>query len=120
MAYTGTIITEAELAFYYGANVAAGGATADASDQWVKVAEAFLCDLVKYDIVTNWAVLNPIYKLIFTEYAGQFAAVMAISYDPNSFTTDIEAENMMVIRWGRMLEIIETLNNADVQDFIGV
>ena len=120
MAYTGTIITEAKLAFYYGANVAARGSTADASDEWVLTAQGFLCNLVKYDIITNWATLNAIYKLLFTEYAGHYAAVMAIQYDMNGYTSRIEAEDMVNIHVFRMEKIQKLLEDSSVQDFMGV
>ena len=119
MAYTRTTITEAELAYFYGKNVDAG-VTADTSDFFVKVNEAFLCNLLKYDFVTNWGSLNATYKIMFTEYLGCMAAVRAIYYEPAGYTDGIEAENMVKIHWQRALDIMDLLNNADVQDFIGV
>ncbi len=120
MAYTGTIITEAKLAFYYGANVAVGGSSTDASDEWVTTVEGFLSNLVKYDIVTNWVSLNAIYKLIFTKYAGHYAATMAIQYDMSTFTSSIEAEDMMTNHIYNMQKIEKTLNDSSVQDFMAV
>ena len=118
MAYTGTTITEAQLAFYYGTAVSAG-VTADASDFFVGNAEAYLISLLKYDIVTNWGTLNAIYKLLFTEYIGRMAAIDAINYDMASYTDNIEAENMIKIHWQRALDIQTLLKDASVQDFQG-
>jgi len=119
MAYTRTTITEAELDFYYGANVSAG-VTADASDFFVSTGESYLATLIKYDFVTNWASLTANYKSIFTEYLGRMAAVSAIFYDPSGYTDGIEAENMAKIHWQRALDIQELLNDSSVQDFQGV
>lgn len=119
MAYTRTTITEAELAFYYGINVSAG-VTTDASDFYVKVEEAYLCNLLKYDFVTNWASLNAIYKILFTGYLGRMAAASAIMLDTSGYTDGIEAENMVKVHWQRALDIQALLNKADVQDFQGV
>ena len=119
MAYARTTITEAELAFFYGAGVNAG-VTADASEFFVETTEAYLCTLLKYDFVTNWAALNDIYKILFTEYLGRMAAVSAISYNMAGYTDGIEAENMIKIHWQRALDIQELLNKADVQDFLKV
>ena len=119
MAYARTTITEAELAFLYGKNVDVG-VTADASDFYVKTAEAYLCALLKYDFVTNWGSLNAIYKVLFTEYLGCMAAVRAIYYEPVGYTDGIEAENMVKIHWQRALDIREILNKADVQDFLKI
>lgn len=119
-AYNRSIITETELAFFEGSNVAGGGATSDAHNLWVGQAEAFLSDLVKYDIVTNWATLNAVYKLLFTEYAGHYTAIMALSYDTSGFPTRPEAENKINVHAWRIDAIIAILNNSDVQDFMGV
>lgn len=118
MAYTRTTITEAELAFFEGANIDAG-VTADAHEFFVENAEAYLISLVKYDIVTNWGTLNAIYKLLFTEYIGRLAAVSAIAYNMAGYTDGIEAENMIKIHWQRMLDIEKILNDSSVQDFQG-
>ena len=118
MAYTRTTITEAELAFFYGANVDVG-VTADASEFFVENAEAYLISLTKYDIVTNWGSLNAIYKLLFTEYIGRLAAVSAIAYNMAGYTDGIEGENMIKIHWQRMIDIENKLKDASVQDFLG-
>ncbi len=119
MAFTRVTITEAQLAFYYGANINAG-VTADASDFFVATEEAYLSALLKFDLVTNWASLNVIYKLIFTEYLGRMAAATAIYFDAAGYTDGIEAENMVKIHWQKALDIRDLLNKADVQDFLSV
>ena len=82
--------------------------------------EAFLCSLVQYDIVTNWASLNAIYKLLFSEYACRAIAVEAIKYDMSGYTTRQEAEDILDIHIYKMNEIKLLLENADVQDFMAV
>ena len=118
MAFTRTTITEAQLAYYYGANVNAG-VTDDASDFFVATEEAYLCSLLKYDFVTNWGSLNAIYKLLFTDYLGRMAAVSAIYYDASGYTDGIQAENMVKIHWQKALDIQELLKDSSVQDFQG-
>ena len=115
-----TIIADTtNVAGFMGANVAAGF-TATMQDLVGVYTEAYLCTLLKYDIVTNWASLNAIYKLMFSEYACRAIAVAAIFYDPSGFTDGIEAENMTKIHWQRMLDIEALLKDASVQDFQGV
>lgn len=116
MAYDSTTITEADLAFYYGANVNAG-VTADASDFFVENAEAFLINYLKFDFVTNWASLNTLYKPMFTEYVGRMAAVDAIAYNMAGYTDGIEAENMIKIHWQKALDILDVLTKAGVKTF---
>ena len=118
MAYTRTTITEAQLAYYYGANVNVG-VDADASDFFVATEEAFLCNLLKYDFVTNWGSLTAIYKVMFTDYLGRMAAVSAIFYNASGYTDGIEAENMVKIHWQKALDIQELLQDSSTQDFMG-
>ncbi|MFA6190682.1 MAG: hypothetical protein WC711_04220 [Candidatus Staskawiczbacteria bacterium] len=82
--------------------------------------EAYLCALVKYDIVTNWATLNTIYKKIFSEYACRMIAIEAIKYNMAGYTSRIEAEDIINIHWARCQEIQKLLESQDVQNFLGV
>ena len=82
--------------------------------------EAFLCALVEYDIVTNWATINTIYKKIFSEYACRAIAVEAIKYNMAGYTSRIEAEDMINIHVWRMTAIENLLKNQSVQTFCGV
>jgi len=120
MAYTGTIVTSAEMSFMAGELVDATGNVEANWNYLAFYAEAFLCNLVKYDIVTNWASISAIYKPIFTEYAARFAAIQLISYNMAGYTSRIEAEDLINIHWARCKEIIKLLEQSDIQDFIGV
>jgi len=86
----------------------------------INEAEAYVCDLVKYDAVTNWASLSAIKKLIFTEYCARSAAVEAIQYDMSGYTSRVEAEDMINVHLFRINQIENLLNKASVQDFVGV
>ena len=115
-----TIIADTtNVAGFMGANVNAGF-TATMQDLVGVYTEAYLCSLVKYDIVTNWGTMNAIYKLLFSEYACRSIAIAAIQYDMSGYTSRIEAENMININAWRLIAIENLLNNADVQDFQGV
>ena len=89
-------------------------------DKWIEEAESFLCDLVKYDLVGNWASLNAVYKLIFQEYCARSAAIEAITYDMSGYTSRQEGEDLINVHLFRMDKIIEILKEAAVQDFMGV
>jgi hypothetical protein len=120
MAYTGTIVTEAEMQFMAGENVDATGDVEANHNYLAYYAEAYLSSLIKYDIVTNWASLSAVYKHLFTEWAARFAAVQLIVYNTVGYTNLIEAEDMINIHWARLQEIKKLLEDADVQDFLGV
>jgi len=115
-----TIIADAaDVDGFMGKNVDAGF-TATMQDLVGVYAEAYLCNLVEYDIVTNWASVNAVYKLMFSEYACRSIAIEAIKYDMNSYTDRIEAEDMIEVHVFNLKKIQKILENASVQDFIGV
>jgi len=83
--------------------------------------EAYLCALVEYDIVTNWATLNAVYKLLFSEYACRAIAVEAIKYNMAGYSLGrIEAEDMINIHVWKMRAIENLLKSPSVQNFMGV
>ena len=97
--------------------------TADATLQietFMEQAEAYLCNLTEYDLVTNWGSLNAVYKKIFAEYVERMAAIDAITYDMNGYTSRIEAEDIINVHWARTQEIKKLLETATVQDFLGI
>jgi len=120
MAYTGTIVTEAEITFMAGEKVDATGNVEANHNYLAFYAEAYLSALVKYDIVTNWATLNAKYKPLFTEWAARSAAVVLIGYNMEAYGDRIQAEDLINIHLRRMDEIKEMLENEDKQAFIGV
>ena len=120
MTYSGTIVTAEEMTFYSGAGVSAVGNVEANQNFLAGYAEAFLSNFVKYDIVTNWATLNATYKLLFSEWAGRFAAVSLMFYDTAGYSSLIEVEDYVTVHLYRMQQIEKILENADIQDFIGV
>lgn len=88
---------------------------------WIEEAEGFLSNLVKFDIVGNWTSLNAVHKLIFSEYASRYAAVEAIKYDMKAtYTSRVEAEDLINIHLFRMNKIEQLLRQQSIQDFLGV
>ena len=103
-----------------GANVSA--VPAASWDVFIEEAEAFLCGITKYDVVTNWGptLSGSSVAPMLSEYCARSAAIEGIMYDPNAYTDGIEAENMVTVHWSRMLQIQEVLEDSSVQDFMGV
>jgi hypothetical protein len=120
MAYTGTICAEAEINFFAGENVDATGNTEANHNYLVGYAEAFLGNLVKYDIVTNWGSLNSTKKKLFSEWAARFAAIGVIQYNMAGYSSRIEAEDMINIHYARLKEIQDFLEKEDFKNYIGV
>jgi len=82
------------------------------------LAEAYVCNLVRYDAVTNWAVLGTIEKALFTEFVSRFIAVQGILYDMDSYTSRIEAEDMVTVHLHRMTKVEKLLNDQNSLTFM--
>jgi len=80
-------------------------------DGFITQARAFIDNLTKTSGVDN---------AMLAEYVERSAAVEAIAYDMNSYTTRIEAEDLINIHIFRMNQIIELLNDQSIQDYMGV
>ena len=125
MAYTGTVCTAAEQQFYAGENLDAQGNVEANHNILIAQAEAYLCALVDYDIVTNWASLSTVTRAIFTEYAARFCAVGLVAFNMHGYGTEeaegrIHGEDLINIHFARMTEIKETLEKLDIKHFLGV
>lgn len=120
MAYNGTIVDVSDMQFYAGENVDSAGDTEANHNQLAAEAEAYLCSLVKYDIVSNWDDLNSTYKQLFSEWAARYGAIGLIQYDMSVYSSRIEAEDMINMHWARMNSIENLLVEADTQDFLEV
>jgi hypothetical protein len=120
MAYTGTIVAEAEMTFMAGEMVDATGNIEANHNYLAFYAEAYLSALVKYDIVTNWATLSAKYKPLFTEWAARFAAISLIGYNMNGYASSVQAEDMINVHWARCQQIQAILEQESIKDFLGV
>ena len=120
-AYTNTVMLAdtSDVTGFMGKNVDAGF-TVTMQDLVGTYTEAYLCNLIKYDAVTNWSSLNATYKLMLSEYVARSIAVEATKYNMDSYTSRVEAEDMLNIHLARLEKIEELLTNADIQDFLGV
>lgn len=120
MAYTGTIVTVEEMQFYAGENVDTTGDIEDNHNTLAKQAEAYLSNLVKYDIVTNWNELSTLYRPLFTEWAARFGAIGLIAFNMGGYTSRIEAEDLINIHIFRMQQIEKILEEASIKSFLNV
>jgi hypothetical protein len=118
MAYTGTIVTEAEMALMAGENVDATGNTEANHNLLAGQAESYLSVLMKYNVVDNYTSLNADVKKIFAEWASRYSAVVLISYNMLGYTSRIEAEDMINIHIYRMKQIEKLLIDDPFKTYI--
>jgi len=105
---------------YLGAGIDAAYTVAMQDDVGMD-AEAFLCCLFRYDVVTNFASLTTNGKRILGEYVCRAMALAGIAYNMNaSFTSRIEAENMMNVHIWRLMQIENILSNSKVWKYLGI
>lgn len=120
MVFSGTIVSEAEIALMAGENVNSTGDTEANRNLLVTHAESYLSGLVKFDIVTAWATINAKTRAIFSEWAARYAGSELILFNPAGYTSRIEAEDKVNVHLFRMKKIEETLSDASVEDFMEV
>lgn len=121
-AYTNTVMLAdtSDVAGYMGENIDVSF-TETMQDLQGVYAEAYLCNLLKYDAVTNWATINAVYKLMMSEYVARSIAMTGIMYNVSGFSGTLqEATTMVNLHLIRMQQIIEVLQSEGVQDFMGV
>jgi hypothetical protein len=124
MAYTGTIVTEAEMLMMAGELVDATGNTEANHNLLVAHAEGYLSSMMRYDIKTNWGSLNAVYKTVFSEWAARYAAATLIAYNMGTvgatFTSLIEPEDMIQFHVYRMEQIEKQIKETDFRNLLGI
>ena len=118
MVYSGTIVTEAEIALMAGENVDATGDTEANHNILAAQAESYLSNLMGYNVVDNYASLNEDFKRMLSEWAARYSAITLISYNMAGFTTRQEAEDMIDVHAWRLLQVEELLKQQRVIDFL--
>jgi len=118
MAYTGTIVTEAEMDLMSGENVDATGDTEANHNDLAAQAESYLSNLMRYNVVDNYSTLNEDVKRMLSEWAARYAAISLIAYNMAGFSTRIEAENMITVHAYRMQQIEKLLKEQNTVTYI--
>ena len=87
-------------------------------------AQAYVCFLLKYDAVTNWATMNAVYKILLTEYVARSVAMAGIAFNMSAvgvtFSSLIEPEDMIQLHIYRIEQIEKLLKDSDIHQFLGV
>ncbi len=121
MVYTANIVTVAEMQFMAGKNVDATGDVTANHEALQDQAEAFLSNLLKFELTSAaFTALNATTKIMITEWAARYAGIQLISFNMAGYTSRVEAEDIINIHVFRLNEIQKLLEDASVQDFIGV
>ena len=120
MVVTSELSTDAEMIAMAGEQVDATGFTDENKTAWGIQAEAYLCMLANFDLVTNKGDLGDKFKAILSEYVARYVAISAIFFNTASYTNGlIEAEDLAQIHIYRM-EKIETAMTPEALSSLGV
>lgn len=124
MVATSILSTDAEMLAMAGENADATGFTDANKTAWGIQAEAYLCMLTNYDLVTNVATLGANFKTILSEYVARYVAMSAIAFNMGTvgatFSSLIEPEDMIQIHIHRMEKIEILLTNGESLTNLGV
>lgn len=118
MAYDATITTEDEVDVMSGENVDVTGATADRKAALVKQAEAYISNLLNFDVTDGYSNLDANFKKILNEYGARYAATALIAFNMATIGTTslIEPEDMIQLHIYRMEKIENTLKDENTAD----
>lgn len=108
MAFTGVLCTLSGIKVMAGENVDATGMDETFYNLLIGYAEQYLSLIGKYDFVANVSTLTTLGKEVLAEYCGRSVALSLIAYNMDSYTSRIEAEDMINIHLYRM-KLIEKL-----------
>jgi len=121
MALTLTMADLADITPYEGENLSASWTDTERDEVGLQ-AQAYLCVLLKYDAVTNWATMNAVYKIILTEYVARSVAMAGIAFNLSTvgatFSSLIEPEDMIQLHIYRLENIEKLIRESDKNDFI--
>lgn len=121
MAYTGVLCSLSGILVMAGENVDATGNTETNQNILVSYAEQYLSLIGKYDFVANVTTLTALGKEVLGEYCARSVAMSLIAYNMNSFTTRIEAEDMINIHLFRTNKIEKLIADQNyVKQITGV
>ena len=118
MVYTGTIVTEAEMALMSGENVDSTGNTEANHNLLAYHAEDYLSAILDYDVAGNWASLTASIRRILSEWAARFCGTALISFNMGGYNSRIEAEDMININIYRMRQIEKLIVEDKTETYI--
>ncbi len=87
-------------------------------DHWINQAESVINANIRFNFTDAYGTLNADTKMILNDVASSLAAINIIQYDMNSYTTRIEAEDMVNIQRDIALRGLSILRDKKQQDFI--
>ncbi len=117
MAFTGITATEAEIDQKMGVNAPATF-TDTMKTAALLQAESFVNCISRNNWSDDYATLNVDKKYIITQITASIVAIEGIKFDMNSYTDNIEGEDMINALWAIVSINLQLLKDQKVVDFI--
>jgi len=116
-----TLCTSGSAIHEAGANVnAAIAANATALADYSDEAEAAICAMVPYDVVTNFSSLTAQGKKIFQQLAAKMVAQQMIKYDMSGFTSIGEATQMLNVLENDIARAVGIVTADNNRKYLGI
>jgi hypothetical protein len=112
---SGAIVYKA--GFYVNSDLAASGAVLQ---QLADEAEAYACNVARYDVVTNYGSLTENGKKIYQQLASDYAGKKLIYMDMSGFTNTIEAQAMIATLNDDIKQITNIIQDEKSRQYLGV
>lgn len=109
MAEEGTLCINADVVKKAGASVNSASIAEAFTNVYIKMAEAQLSTAARYDFVTNYSSISDIGKEILRDAASSYAAILAINYQMNGYTSRQESLIMVNILWAGYQKVLNLL-----------
>ena len=118
MAHTGIFATSDEILVKAGDNVSSSATTEARINALCLQAESYINVSARYNYSDNFSTLNPDVKGILSDAESNLVALYLIMYDLSTFTTRVEAEDMLNILKVRFNECMKLLSDNTAIKYI--
>ena len=119
MAEAGTLAVNADVVEEAGIGANATYTAEAYTNKYIKKAEGLLCEVARYDFVTNYASVSTIGKEALRDAVSAYAAVKCIKQDMKGYTSRQEALIMINILWATWRETIARFEKDNkYKDFV--
>jgi len=118
MVHTGIFCTKAEIDVKVGKLVDSGGYTEANINNSCAQAESMINSLSHVNWSDAYATLNADTKRILSEAAACWVAIDFITYNPATYTTRYEAEDLVNVNWTKFQILMSILSDSSDVDFV--
>lgn len=117
MADDGTFATTAEIVVKAGLNASAVSSAEAYTNQYIKEVEGRICMLLRYDLVTNYTLINAVGKEFLRNAASDYAAYYVLEYSTASIAST-EAQTRLNQLWNSWVKAETILKDQDTKAFL--